>query len=638
MAGLVVGVFMFAQLGEWFADVSDLPGAAIEPAAGFALAASLTFGPLIGMISTLLGVWASGFLASGSPISGLVDAILMAAQAGVGWFLIERIFKFDMEFASLRDFFVFIAGGVMISPLIPSLWQVGACLRGGGDLLVSCMGGWQAGALGVLIFGPFFVFVFRREDFRPADAEGPAELLGYSALLGGAVYLLLLPHAMEPGHYMAICSACAALAALVALRFGLRPTVLFLVVFVLLVPAYSAMFPDQARAQSAILRARDQFGSPEGIALLVVFGCLALAAYRDTLQTLRAKIALAMDAGDLCVWDWSRQGWVFHPRHWAQRFALPGRETFRGEAWEGIIPGEDLPLVREGFGKLLRREVPTWSQTYRMRQMDGSVRYVRTHATVLRVTADDEVAAVVGVTRDVTEERSAIRNEVAAMEAETELRALRSQINPHFLFNALSSVRALIGRDDERARTMVTALGKLLRTLLSERDKNAQSVEQELLLVRSYLDIEGIRFGGRLTFTIDCDESLLVRRLPGLLLLTLVENAIKHGIARLEQGGKVAIAIYRGEGTSDMYVQVTNDGTLGSGDAGCGLVNTRRRLSLATRGRGSLTIREISGPRVEVLVVVPLPEDLHAAEDVATESDPLHVFSAPLNNLSQTAP
>jgi hypothetical protein len=341
-------------------------------------------------------------------------------------------------------------------------------------------------------FGPFFVFVFRREDFRPTASEGPTELLGYSALLGGAVYLLLWPHAMEPGHFMAICSASAVLSAMVAMRFGLRPAVLFLVVFVLLIPAYSAMFPDQARAQSAILRARDQFGSPEGIALLMAFGCLALAAYRDALEATRAKIGLAMEAGDLCVWDWSRQGLICHPAKWKGRFALPQGPLFLGKGWEEIIHPDDIHVVREGFE--------------------------------------------------------------------------------------------------------------------------------------------------RLAFSIDCDESLLLRRLPGLILLTLVENAIKHGISRLEAGGTISVQIGRVEGGSAMRVGVVNDGALCTREGGCGLENTLRRISLATQGKGSLTIREISGPRVEVEVVIPLPEDAHPSHNDTTESDPLHVFSEPLNNPLQPNP
>lgn len=599
MAGVAVGTAMFSQLGVWFTQAQG-GSPLIEPASGFVVAAILVFGPWVALPAIYTGSVASFLLVGTPPSSALAGALGLVIQAILAWWLVGGILRADTKFPSLMDFFRFVAGACFAGPLAAAAWLTLSPPNSvpAAEVLASGAATWQSLALGTLLFGPFFLLAFRRQDFRPHQSGGAAELLGYSALLGGLVYLLLSPHAMGPTQFMALCASCAFLAIVVALRFGLRPCVLFLVTFVLLVPAYSSMFPDQARGASAMARAREQFGSPEGIALLMAFGCLALAACRDELVALRVKFALAMSSADLCVWDWSEGGWACHTPAWREKFALPSDSEIAEGAWKEMIHPEDRPAFENGFARLVSRTDQSWSDTYRMRDAAGTWRWVCSHAQALRMTADDEVAFIAGVTRDITEERAALRNEISAIETEAELLTLRSQLNPHFLFNALNSVRALIGRDDDRARTMVSSLGKLLRTLLTNRDEKIQSVAQELGLVHNYLEIEKIRFGERIQAEIACEESLLPRRLPGLLLLTLVENAVKHGISKLAQGGKIDISITQEASGAVMIVSVVNDGALAHSGSGVGLMNTRRRIALATSGEGTLELQEIEGPRV----------------------------------------
>lgn len=249
-----------------------------------------------------------------------------------------------------------------------------------------------------------------------------------------------------------------------------------------------------------------------------------------------------------------------------------------------------------------------------MRDSEGRWLWIQLDAKPVRRTADDEIAAVAGVMRDITSEREAVQNRISAIETEAQLRTLRSQINPHFLFNALNSVRALIGRQDTKAKSMITSLGSLLREVLAGRDAKLQSVEKEIEIVRDYLEVEAIRFGDRLRYRIECPPDLLTQRVPGMLVLTLVENAVKHGVSRLEKGGSIEIIVAHAPDSGALVVFVVNDGPLLIGDndskaySGQGLENTRERILLATEGRGSFEIHEIPGPRVEAIVLLPFDE------------------------------
>jgi PAS domain S-box-containing protein len=607
--GIGLGMLMVAQLGDWYARTCGGGCWLIEPSAGFAVAALLVYGVGLSLPGVFAGAFASAMMSGLDAVSAVLVAGGLVFHGLLGWWLVARVLKADITFPSLKDFFLFVSGACLAGPAVIAGWgALTSSLRGSvPDPLMLLAGTWQAAALGTLLVGVFFLLAFRRQDFRPHETDAAAELLGYSAVLGGLVYLLMSPQPMAPSHFMALAASCALLAMLVAIRFGLRSSALFLVIFLLLVPAYSAMFPDQTRGASAIARVREQFGAPGIVALLACFGCFSLAAYRDELVAIRTKFSLAMASADLCMWDWSPAGWVCHTPAWREKFGLPSGRLLSDADWKRPIHPEDLPGFERVVELLISHREQSWSHTYRMNDSSGCCRWVRSHSCALRTNADNEIAAIAGVTRDITEERQAVQNEIAAIETEAELHTLRSQLNPHFLFNALNSVRALIGRDDERARTMVSALGKFLRTLLSIRDDKVQSVAQEIGLVKNYLQIEGIRFGERIRESLQCDEALLPRRLPGLLLLTLVENAVKHGISKLEQGGMIDVSIVEDPEDESMVVTVTNDGVLGKAPEGCGLENTRRRIALATGGKGALEISQHPGPKV--VAVARFPDD-----------------------------
>jgi len=169
--------------------------------------------------------------------------------------------------------------------------------------------------------------------------------------------------------------------------------------------------------------------------------------------------------------------------------------------------------------------------------------------------------------------------EARALTRDAELKALRAQVNPHFLFNCLHSISALTTVDAAKAREMCILLADFLRTTLRVGGQEAITMEEELALIRGYLAIEKVRFGARVNMEEQVDHEALPLLLPPLLLQPLVENAIRHGIANLPEGGVIALNVQR-KGTSvSIVVENSFDpDTPSKLKTGLGLDNVRRRL------------------------------------------------------------
>lgn len=212
---------------------------------------------------------------------------------------------------------------------------------------------------------------------------------------------------------------------------------------------------------------------------------------------------------------------------------------------------------------------------------------------------------------DAERERVALR----ASLAEARARALEYQLNPHFLFNALNTVRALVLDEPEEARRAVTLLSGLLRQTLAAGREATHALSSELALVRTYLALEALRFDDRLAVRIDVAPEAEAVAVPTLLVQTLVENAVKHGVARQRAGGTVAVTAaldgdrlaLRVENPSpDPSAAPISDGT------GTGLANARERLALlfGDAARLDLTVGEArTVAAVSLPATTPAPSD-----------------------------
>jgi hypothetical protein len=172
-----------------------------------------------------------------------------------------------------------------------------------------------------------------------------------------------------------------------------------------------------------------------------------------------------------------------------------------------------------------------------------------------------------------------------------ELRLLRSQLNPHFLFNALNGLRSLIADEPARAREAVTQLARLLRHSLAAGDEDLVSLDREVEMVDAYLALEALRLADRLRVERDIDPAARAERVPAMLLQTLVENAIKHGIAALKEGGTLHMVARLQEG--ELLIRVINPrppDVEAANTAGVGLKNSTQRLRLLFGDRASLRL------------------------------------------------
>ena len=187
-----------------------------------------------------------------------------------------------------------------------------------------------------------------------------------------------------------------------------------------------------------------------------------------------------------------------------------------------------------------------------------------------------------------------------------ELKALRDQLNPHFLFNSLNTLRALIAEDPHRAQEAVTRLSSLLRYALGSGEAQTVTLERELAVVSDYLALESLRFEERLTVSIDVPEACLQAPVPVMLVQTLVENAMKHGIAQCPAGGTLSLTARRDNG--ELRVEVTNPSpegrAHGANGAGVGLANARERLRLLF-GDSATLVLDASGPLTRAEVRIP---------------------------------
>ncbi len=223
---------------------------------------------------------------------------------------------------------------------------------------------------------------------------------------------------------------------------------------------------------------------------------------------------------------------------------------------------------------------------------------------------------------------------------DAELRALKSQINPHFMFNSLNSVRALIDEDPARARQAVTQLANMLRYSLQSGSKQTVSFEDELMVVNDYLALEQVRHEERLRLRLDVAPETLRRAVPPMLLQTLVENAVKYGIAPRSEGGEIAIVARLVDGNLD--IEVRNPGNLhrvnksGASATGAqrstqvGLRNALDRLQLLFGDSATLQLVQSAPDVVSAKVNVPQSHDLTigASDTVPTRDANLNPVSA----------
>lgn len=189
---------------------------------------------------------------------------------------------------------------------------------------------------------------------------------------------------------------------------------------------------------------------------------------------------------------------------------------------------------------------------------------------------------------------------------ELELKTIKSHINPHFIFNSLNSIRALVDENPKRARRAITELSNILRSSMHAEKSETVPLEKELDIVKDYLALEQMRFEERLKIEFEIDEGTLQQQVPPMMLQTLVENAIKHGISKQVLGGVVRIVAVFKDNVMQLQVQNTGQLQVVTNGEGFGIKSTQDRLNLMYQGKAVFEIRNMDKSMVESKVSIPV--------------------------------
>jgi LytS/YehU family sensor histidine kinase len=194
--------------------------------------------------------------------------------------------------------------------------------------------------------------------------------------------------------------------------------------------------------------------------------------------------------------------------------------------------------------------------------------------------------------------------------SKAQLDALRRQIEPHFLFNTLNAIAGLVReKKNDAAVDMIAALSDFLRRVVDDSNRQRVALSEELEFTQKYLDIQKLRFADRLQFSVDVPNELFSAQVPSLILQPMVENAVKHGIAKRVQGGSIRISASRSNGTLTLRIQ--NDGPALLADwnekrSGIGISNVRARLQSLYGDGFEFSMRNQGTDGVETSLSLPL--------------------------------
>jgi two-component system LytT family sensor kinase len=296
----------------------------------------------------------------------------------------------------------------------------------------------------------------------------------------------------------------------------------------------------------------------------------------------------------------------------ARRYDIIRRATVQSTAVH-IAAFALISLVAEAWFAILQAlfnpwdypQQPTFADTWRTSFLFQILAYVIVYALIL--TATYVMDARESIARQMTESAR-----LSEQLSKSQLAALRQQIEPHFMFNTLHSITGLV-RDqrNDAAVSMIVGLSEFLRRALEDSHRSQVTLAEEVEYLQRYLDIQKVRFGERLKVSMDIASELLRAQVPNLLLQPLVENAIKHGIAKRAAGGTVRIKGVRHGGS--LCLSLYNDGPDSPTDwrstrTGVGISNLRSRLRILHGEESELQLKHADAGAVEVVVTLPLKE------------------------------
>jgi len=273
-----------------------------------------------------------------------------------------------------------------------------------------------------------------------------------------------------------------------------------------------------------------------------------------------------------------------------------GRENYAVAVFAAVAASAVAAIIRYAIGATPAGEGAGFMLMVFMSWIGSAAILVTGYVFYLRTQATQQEARVAELRRGALE----------TQQLATRLRLLQAQVEPHFLFNTLSNVRRLCQSDAAAGRAMLGQLARYLRAALPRMREQETTLAEEVDLISAYLGVHKIRMGARLETSIDAPSALLAARVPPMMLATLVENAIKHGIAPLAEGGAIRVSAKRSGDALALSVADTGRGLAEASGSGVGLANIRARLATLYGERATLRLEGNSPRGVVAVITLPL--------------------------------
>lgn len=549
------------------------------PLTGFALACLLRYS-YVALPPLLIGTALGPLLMHTSIYFALGEALGAVAGATAGWLCLKSLRRSDFSLVYARDVLQLIGIGGISASAVGATFHAwlgigpeALALRGHSYLWFALF---LSSLASIIAFTPAVFFLLKKDFGMPTLQEKRVEIIFLYITMAVCIVLsVFFPFDETP--FGPIIQTLPYLALFgIALRAGLRPvamaTAFGLLGMFILFDAAGDLAPQRGTLMT--------MGAFPVLVLLGTSSCLLMGIQRDAITASQLQTRLALAAADFCQWEWSRQGGLkFHSTAWTKRIGLEGDNFLPLQRWIETIHPDDNTMFAQAITDGAKARLPGFNVRFRSRDAQtGKWFWSKSVSIILKSDSDQQPLQAVGIVVDINSDVEAEELRLATAHDRAELEALRTQLNPHFLFNCLNSVRALVGKDPVRAREMITSLSALLRYLLKGHPDIFETVETEMGIVMKYLSIEQIRFGAKLVVETSVTAEALPGKVPSMIILTLVENAIKHGISKLEGEGLIRIEIAVADGL--LGIRVINTGQLEAARKGIGLENTRRRMKL----------------------------------------------------------
>lgn len=596
-----IGVFTLCMFGQEFYKVAGTLAAPLWPSSGLALALLLLRGWRLFPAITF-GTIAATVSFGDNPIFTIAGSVGNTLESLIGWFLMTRLFDFSNQMQRVRDIMLLLILGAQAGPILNSvICTAGLVLPGlvkpeGIPISLLCF--WTGNMLGIIVFTPLFLALLER---RPIVSKGIGlrQTIIWLALLTAIVTLGFFNR--TSAHTGLYPIAYLSFPVMVWLALSMRHGVTLAITLVTtMVTGFTTL------GYGPLLRSNPMATYAELSVFIALFSiaCLIIMAVEEERTISSTKSQLAIKTAGLGQWEWSvKNGLIIHDHPFPPELGLESGEVNASQKFMHLLDPSDFHLlpwiqqVNACIGETINAEVHLNDR--------GEVIIFLLSGSVEKTDSKGRPTEFLGVLRNVTAERKATELRIAAARRESELRNLRSTLNPHFLFNSLNVLKSLIVEDASKAQRAVLSLAELLRSSLRATRQSLIPLRDELSVIRSFLNLQKMRYEGRLNAILSIEAGTEGIMIPPMLLQQLVENSVKHGVDPSISGGEIRVEVLL---ERDHLLLITkNPGAYAEGPHdGLGLQSVREQLDSIYGSGASFHIGNMAEGMVRAEVRIPL--------------------------------